>query len=144
VTLTMSVAEREDFLAALHVAVLSVDDPGRGPLAVPVWYSYVPGGTVDVITGGQSVKARLLRAAGRLSLCVQNESMPYRYVSVEGPITALDETVSADERRALAHRYLGAEGGDLYIASTQEQAAGSVAFRMSPERWRTADYGKIG
>ena len=133
----MSVAEREDFLAGLHVAVLSVDDPGSGPLAVPVWYSYVPGGTVNVITGGQSVKARLLRAAGRFSLCVQNESMPYRYVSVEGPITAMDETVSADERRALAQRYLGAEGGDLYVASTSEQAAGSVAFRMSPERWRT-------
>jgi nitroimidazol reductase NimA-like FMN-containing flavoprotein (pyridoxamine 5'-phosphate oxidase superfamily) len=140
----MSVEEREDFLAGLHVAVLSVDDPGQGPLAIPVWYSYVPGGTVNVITGGQSVKARLLRAAGRLSLCVQNESMPYRYVSVEGPITALDETVSADERRALAHRYLGPEGGDLYVASTSEQAADSVAFRMSPEHWRTADYGKLG
>ena len=140
----MSVAEREDFLAGLHVAVLSVDDPGRGPLAIPVWYSYVPGGTVNVITGGQSVKARLLRAAGRLSLCVQNDSMPYRYVSVEGPITALDETVSADERRAMAHRYLGAEGGDLYVASTSEQAADSVAFRMSPEHWRTTDYGKLG
>jgi PPOX class probable F420-dependent enzyme len=140
----MSAAEREDFLAGLHVAVLSVDDPGWGPLAVPVWYSYVPGGTVNIITGGQTVKARLLRAAGRLSLCVQNESMPYRYVSVEGPITAMDETVSADERRALAQRYLGAEGGDLYVASTSEQAAGSVAFRMSPERWRTSDYGKVG
>jgi nitroimidazol reductase NimA-like FMN-containing flavoprotein (pyridoxamine 5'-phosphate oxidase superfamily) len=140
----MSVAEREDFLAGLHVAVLSVDDPGWGPLAIPVWYSYVPGGTVNVITGGNSVKARLLRAAGRLSLCVQNESMPYRYVSVEGPITAIDETVSADERRALAHRYLGVEGGDLYVASTSEQAASSVAFRMEPERWHTSDYGKLG
>jgi PPOX class probable F420-dependent enzyme len=140
----MSVAEREDFLAGLHVAILSVDDPGSGPLAIPVWYSYVPGETVNVITGGQSVKARLLRAAGRFSLCVQNESMPYRYVSVEGRITAIDQTISADERRALAHRYLGAEGGDLYVASTSEQAAGSVAFRLSPERWRTTDYGKLG
>ncbi len=143
-TLTMTAAEREEFLAGLHVAVLGVDDPGRGPLIIPVWYSYAPGGTVNVVTGGQSVKAQLLRAAGRFSLCVQSESMPYRYVSVEGPITALDETVSDEERRALAHRYLGAEGGDLYVASTAEQAAGSVAFRMAPERWRTTDYGKLG
>jgi len=35
-TLTMTIAEREDFLAGLHVAVLSVDDPGHGPLTVPV------------------------------------------------------------------------------------------------------------
>jgi nitroimidazol reductase NimA-like FMN-containing flavoprotein (pyridoxamine 5'-phosphate oxidase superfamily) len=144
VTLTMTTAEREEFLAGLHVAVLSVDDPGRGPLAVPVWYSYVPGGTVNVVTGGHSVKAQLLRAAGRFSLCVQSETMPYRYVSVEGPITALDETVSDEERRALAQRYLGAEGGDLYVASTADQAAGSVAFRRAPARWRTTDYGKLG
>jgi nitroimidazol reductase NimA-like FMN-containing flavoprotein (pyridoxamine 5'-phosphate oxidase superfamily) len=140
----MTVGERQGFLAGLHVAVLSVDDPGRGPLAVPIWYSYAPGSTVNIVTGGQSVKAGLLRAAGRFSLCVQSESMPYRYVSVEGPITAADDTVSPDERRALAHRYLGAEGGDLYVASTADQAAGSVAFRMSPVRWRTTDYGKLG
>jgi len=144
VTLTMTTGEREAFLAGLHVAVLSVDDPGRGPHTIPVWYSYAPGGTVSVVTGGQSVKAQLLRAAGRFSLCVQSESMPYRYVSVEGPITALDEAVSDEERRALAQRYLGAEGGDLYVASTAGQAADSVAFRMAPERWRTSDYGKLG
>jgi nitroimidazol reductase NimA-like FMN-containing flavoprotein (pyridoxamine 5'-phosphate oxidase superfamily) len=143
-TLTMTTAEREEFLAGLHVAVLSVDDPGRGPLGIPVWYSYAPGGTVNVITGGHSIKAQLLRAAGRFSLCVQSETMPYRYVSVEGPITALDETVSDEERRALAHRYLGAAGGDLYVASTADQAVGSVAFRMAPARWRTTDYGKLG
>ena len=143
-TLAMSTTEREEFLAGLHVAILSVEDPGRGTLTVPVWYSYAPGGTVSVVTGGQSVKAQLLRAAGRFSLCVQSESMPYRYVSVEGPITALDEAVSDEERRALAQRYLGAEGGDLYVASTAGQAADSVAFRMAPERWRTSDYGKLG
>jgi nitroimidazol reductase NimA-like FMN-containing flavoprotein (pyridoxamine 5'-phosphate oxidase superfamily) len=141
-TLTMTAPERESFLAALHVGIISVDDPGRGPLSVPVWYAYEPGGTVNVVTGGQSVKAQRLRAAGRFSLCVQTETSPYRYVSVEGPITAVDGTVTADERRALAQRYLGAEAGDLYIAATAEQTAGSVAFRMTPEHWRTSDYGK--
>jgi nitroimidazol reductase NimA-like FMN-containing flavoprotein (pyridoxamine 5'-phosphate oxidase superfamily) len=142
-TLAMTVAEREAFLAGLHVGILGVDDPGRGPLSVPVWYGYEPGGMVNVVTGGQSLKAQRLRAAGRFSLCVQTEAMPYRYVSVEGPITALDETVSAEERRALAQRYLGTEGSELYIAATADQAAGSVAFRMTPERWRTSDYSKI-
>jgi nitroimidazol reductase NimA-like FMN-containing flavoprotein (pyridoxamine 5'-phosphate oxidase superfamily) len=143
-TLTMTVAEREAFLAGLHVGILSVDDPGRGPLSVPVWYAYEPGGAVTVITGGHSVKAQCLRAAGRFSLCVQTESMPYQYVSVEGPITATDDTFDADERRALAHRYLGTEYGDLYLAATAEDAADSITFRMTPERWRTTDYGKLG
>jgi nitroimidazol reductase NimA-like FMN-containing flavoprotein (pyridoxamine 5'-phosphate oxidase superfamily) len=138
----MTTAERESFLADVHVGILSVDDPGRAPLAVPVWYAYAPGGTVDVVTGGQSVKARLLRAAGRFSPCAQTENPPYRYVSVEGPITVMADTVDPDERRALAHRYLGAELGELYLAATEADVANSVAFRMVPERWRTTDYGK--
>jgi nitroimidazol reductase NimA-like FMN-containing flavoprotein (pyridoxamine 5'-phosphate oxidase superfamily) len=141
-SLTMTVAEREAFLAGVHIGVLSVDDPGQGPLTVPVWYAYQPGGTVDVVTSGESVKARLLRAAGRFSLCAQTETAPYRYVSVEGPISAVDGSVSRSERTALAHRYLGAEVGDLYVAATDGDAATSVAFRMMPARWRTTDYAK--
>ena len=142
VTLTMTVAEREAFLAGLHVGILSVEDPGLAPLAVPVWYAYAPGGTLTVLTDGRSLKARRLRAAGRFSLCAQTETVPYRYVSVEGPITAVDDTVPAAERRALATRYLGAEGAELYLAATAEDAPGSVAFRMAPEHWRTSDYAK--
>jgi nitroimidazol reductase NimA-like FMN-containing flavoprotein (pyridoxamine 5'-phosphate oxidase superfamily) len=137
----MTAAERVAFLADVHVGILGVEDPGRAPLMVPVWYSYAPG-AVSVITGGLSVKARLLRAADRFSLCAQTETPPYRYVSVEGPITVEEEAVDPHERRALAHRYLGAEFGDLYLAATADDAADSVVFRMVPERWRTTDFGK--
>jgi nitroimidazol reductase NimA-like FMN-containing flavoprotein (pyridoxamine 5'-phosphate oxidase superfamily) len=47
----MSVAEREEFLAQVHVGVLAVPAGGRAPLVMPVWYSYQPGGEVSVITG---------------------------------------------------------------------------------------------
>jgi nitroimidazol reductase NimA-like FMN-containing flavoprotein (pyridoxamine 5'-phosphate oxidase superfamily) len=141
-SLTMTTTEREAFLAGVHVGVLSVDDPGRGPLTVPVWYAYEPGGTVDIITGAQSAKARCLRAAGRFSLCAQTEAPPYSYVSVEGPISAGERTVSPDERRAMAYRYLGPEFGDLYLAATAEDAAQNVVFRMSPARWLSTDFSK--
>jgi PPOX class probable F420-dependent enzyme len=138
----MTRTEREAFLAGPHVGVLGVEEPGHGPLTVPVWYAYEPGGTVDVITGGQSRKARRLRAAGRFSLCVQTETAPYRYVSVEGTVVAEEAPVSADERRRMAHRYLGAEVGDLYLAATEAEAGDSVVFRLAPERWRTTDFAK--
>lgn len=141
-TLAMTASEREAFLAGVHVGVLSVDDPGRGPLTVPVWYAYQPGGTVDVVTGGASLKAQRLRAAGRFSLCAQSEEPPYRYVSVEGPIAVEEAPVRVAERRALAHRYLGAEIGDVYLAATEADAPSNVAFRMAPEHWRTVDYAK--
>ena len=137
----MTTAERESFLADVHVGIVSVDDPGHGPLAVPVWYSYEPGGTVDVLTGGQSRKARAMRAAGRFTLCVQTESVPYCYVSVEGPITLIRDSVTLDERRRLAHRYLGRELGERYLSASDDQSDNAV-FRMSPERWLSADFSK--
>jgi len=79
----MTKEEREAFLADVHVAVISVEEDGHGPLLVPIWYSYQPGGEVRIITGRMSRKEQLLERAGRFSLCVQSETLPYKYVSVE-------------------------------------------------------------
>ena len=35
---SMTQQERQDFLADLHVGVLSLSDDSRGPLTVPIWY----------------------------------------------------------------------------------------------------------
>jgi hypothetical protein len=141
-TNAMSAAEREAFLTGVHVGVLSVDDPGRGPLTLPVWYAYEPGGTIDVITQRQSAKARLLRAAGRFSLCAQTEVPPYGYVSVEGPIDGVIDPAPPEALVAMAYRYLGSEFGDLYLAATKDDAPDSVLFRLAPQRWRSADFAK--
>ena len=67
-SLSMSRAEREGFLAGPHVGVLSVVSPdGGGPLAAPVWYTYRPGGTVNLSTGRGTRKALAIAAAGRIS-----------------------------------------------------------------------------
>jgi PPOX class probable F420-dependent enzyme len=141
-TITMGSSEREAFLAGLHVAVLCVEDPSRGPLSVPVWYAYEAGGTVDFITGRDSSKARRLRAAGRCSMCVQTEVPPYAYISIEGPVSCVQDPVNPDAHRALAYRYLGPEYGELYLAATAGDAPDSVLFSVTPERWRTADFAK--
>jgi PPOX class probable F420-dependent enzyme len=136
-SLQMSRAEREEFLAGLHVGVLSVASPdGRGPVTAPVWYTYQPGGTVNVSTGRGSRKALAIAAAGRISLCAQQERLPYRYVTVEGPVVIEDATDA--ERLELARRYLGPEGGDAYMAANP--GGGQVVIRMTPEYWLTRDY----
>lgn len=142
-SLAMTVEEREAFLADLHVGVLSVADGPRAPLTMPIWYLYEPGGEVRFVTGAGSRKMPLIREAGRCSLCVQTEDLPYKYVTVEGPVTAIESPIEEDERRAMARRYLGAAGGDAYVAATAGQAAGEVVVRMRPERWLTADFGKM-
>jgi nitroimidazol reductase NimA-like FMN-containing flavoprotein (pyridoxamine 5'-phosphate oxidase superfamily) len=138
----MTKQEREAFLANLHVAIISIPEAGRGPLTVPIWYSYEPGGEVRVVTAGTSRKAHLLRRAGRFSLCVQTETEPYKYVSVEGPVVAIEPADVERDRRPLAHRYLGAQRGDRYIEETRGQYAGNILVRMRPQRWLTVDHAK--
>jgi len=135
----MSRAEREAFLADVHIGVLTVDGgEGRGPLATPVWYSYQPGGLVSINTGAGTRKARAITAAGRFSLCAQQEALPYKYVTVEGP--AVVEPADLADRAAIARRYLGTEAGDAWIAANS--GADEIMIRMTPEHWQTADFGK--
>ncbi len=57
---SFSEAERQEFLAAKHIAVLSVAADGRPPASVPIWYDYTPGGNIRINTGSSSRKARLI------------------------------------------------------------------------------------
>jgi nitroimidazol reductase NimA-like FMN-containing flavoprotein (pyridoxamine 5'-phosphate oxidase superfamily) len=141
---TMTRAEREAFLAGLHVGVISIPDVDRGPLTVPIWYAYEPGGELRLVTEPGSRKGRLLSKGLRVSLCVQTESLPYKYVSVEGPVVAIEPADVERDARALAHRYLGPELGDRYVEATSadRSAGGSVLVRIRPERWLSVDYAK--
>ena len=143
-SLTMTTNEREEFLAGLHVGMISIAEPGRGPLTVPIWYGYEPGGELWIVTEADSRKGRLLQKVDRFSLCAQTETPPYKYVSVEGPITSIGPSDLEGHERPLAHRYLGAEFGDRYIEATGGAHArgGNILVKMRPERWLTTDYSK--
>jgi PPOX class probable F420-dependent enzyme len=143
-TYAMTRAQCRAFLAETHVAVVSIADPERGPLTVPVWYAYTPGGVVRIVTATGSEKERLLRGAGRMGLCVQTESAPYKYVSVEGPVTFTAPDYARDVR-GIAIRYLGAEMGEAYLAMTADERARTpqILIELRPERWRSADYAKM-
>ncbi|MBI2767029.1 MAG: IS110 family transposase [Chloroflexi bacterium] len=142
-SMSMTRAEREAFLAGVHVAVVSVANGNKGPLTVPVWYRYEAGGDVCFTTGGDSIKGRLIRRAGRMSLCVQSEQAPYRYVSIEGPVSIEAPEYERDVR-AIAVRYLGEAGAKAYLAGSSEAStAANIAVRLTPETWRTVDYGKM-
>jgi nitroimidazol reductase NimA-like FMN-containing flavoprotein (pyridoxamine 5'-phosphate oxidase superfamily) len=143
-SLAMSRAEREAFLAEVHVGVIGVADHGRAPLAVPIWYGYEPGAEVWVVTGERSRKANLLRSAQRFSLCVQTEAPPYKYVTIEGPIVSIAPADVERHIRPLAHRYLGQKLGDRYVAAAHGEGSEepSILVRMRPERWLSADFAK--
>ena len=139
---TMTKSEREAFLADVHVGVVSVSEPGRGPLSVPVWYQYAPGGAVRFSTGAASRKAAAMRATGRATLLVQTETAPYKYVSVEGPVRVLGAPDYEHDLRATAVRYLVPQMAEVYLASLATEHDAAVMVELTPERWLTVDYAK--
>jgi nitroimidazol reductase NimA-like FMN-containing flavoprotein (pyridoxamine 5'-phosphate oxidase superfamily) len=141
--LKMTRAEREAFLAETHVAMLAIESEGRGPFLVPVWYWFKPGGDVYIVTGGDSRKLDLVRRSGRASLCVQTESMPYKYVSIEGAITEAGAPDFDRDVREVAIRYLGEPMGEAYLAATEEMHKTAKLLRLKPERWNTADFSRF-
>ena len=138
---TLSVRDRELFLAEPHIAALSVSaGPARGPLTVPIWYQYTPGGEAWVLTEPGSRKARLIKAAGRFTLMVERVAPTVRYVSVEGPVT---RTIAGTDEllREMAVRYLPPEKVGAYLEFARADHGELVAIYLRPKRWLSADLG---
>ena len=137
----LTVHERELFLAEPHIAALSVSaGPDRGPLTVPIWYQYEPGGEVWILIEARSRKAPLIEAAGRFTLMVDRVTPTTRYVSVEGPVT---RTIpGTDElRREITERYLPPEQAQAYLKLAEAEFGEEIAIYLRPERWLSADLG---
>jgi hypothetical protein len=138
---SLSVRDREHFLAEPHIAALSVSaGQGRGPFTVPIWYQYTLGGEAWVLTEARSRKARLIAAAGRFSLMVERVMPTNRYVSVEGPVT---RTVPGTDEllREITERYLPPDKVPAYLDFAERELGEQVAIYLRPERWLTADLG---
>jgi len=138
---SLSVRDRESFLAEPHIAALSVSaGQDRGPLTLPIWYQYAPGGEAWVLTEAGSRKARLIEAAGRFSLMVERVMPTVRYVSVEGPVT---RTVPGTDEllQEITERYLPPDMAPAHIEFAKAELGEQVAIYLRPERWLTADLG---
>jgi PPOX class probable F420-dependent enzyme len=138
--LSMAAAEREQFLADFHVGILSIEREDGPPLTVPIWYMYEPGGELWFLTEPDSLKGRLLKKSMRFSLCAQSESLPYKYVTIEGTATISDADKELHSR-PMAQRYLGVKEGNKYADRGSD--SNSVRVSTRPERWFSVDYSKF-
>ncbi|MEU9691659.1 pyridoxamine 5'-phosphate oxidase family protein [Amycolatopsis japonica] len=136
----MTAEEREAFLSEVHIGVLAVEREGRAPLAVPVWYDYEPGGELLIWMDGGSVKDKAIKKAGRLSLVAQSETLPYKYVTAEGPVIANDAPPTREQALKIAQRYLSEDEGTKYVDGALSD--NSVLVRVRPEKWLSNDQGK--
>lgn len=139
--MALSVHEREQFFSEPRVAALSVSaGADRGPLIVPIWYQYTPGGEVWVLTSPDSRKARLIERARRFTLMVERTEPTIRYVSVEGPAIRTAPRTDA-LLLEMTQRYLRPDVVQSYIEYAKTELADEVVIYMQPQRWLSADLG---
>ena len=141
---SMTVEEREAFLREAHIGVLSIPEPGKGPLTSPVWYDYAPSGMIWFLTQKTARKGQLLSVGNRVSFLVQTSTTPYKYVSIEGPVSHIGPSDLLDDLQPMAQRYLGEQGGKDYAAALAKRYAqgNAIKIEIRPERWLTVDYKK--
>jgi nitroimidazol reductase NimA-like FMN-containing flavoprotein (pyridoxamine 5'-phosphate oxidase superfamily) len=86
------------------------------PRVLPVWFEYRDG---EFLIGSKAglYKGRALARDGRVSLAVSTTDRPYHIAVVVGDATVerLPEAERIPFVTALAHRYLGPDGGKQYI-----------------------------
>lgn len=141
--MALSKDEREQFLAEPHIAALSVSaGDGRGPLTVPIWYQYTPGGEPWVLTGAESRKKKLIEAAGCFSLMVERTEPTVRYVAVDGAVSRI-EPGTDDQHAELAHRYLPPDRAEKFLNYALTELGEYVAIYLRPQHWVSADMGAI-
>jgi nitroimidazol reductase NimA-like FMN-containing flavoprotein (pyridoxamine 5'-phosphate oxidase superfamily) len=139
--MALSKEEREQFLAEPHIAALSVvAGDKRGPLTVPIWYQYSPGGQPWVHTGLGSRKHRLIEAAGEFTLMVERLEPTVRYVAVDGAVSSI-EPATDDELVEMVKRYLPPDKVDAYLEFARREHGEGVTIRMNPEHWLSSDMG---
>jgi hypothetical protein len=140
--MALSKAEREEFLSQPHIAALSVgagDD--RGPLTVPIWYQYAPGGEPWILTGAGSAKTRLIETADRFTLMVDRMEPTVRYVAVDGPVSRIEP--GSDELLVeLTRRYLPPHRVDVFVDYARSDLGSQVVIAMTPQHWLSADLGE--
>ncbi|MFF1820654.1 pyridoxamine 5'-phosphate oxidase family protein [Kribbella sp. NPDC058245] len=139
----MSTTGREAFLASSHVAILSVAGAdGRPPLASPVFYHYEPGGDLTFFTntlGRKTRKADLIEAAGALTMTVQTEEMPYKYVTVEGAVVSTGPA-TPDEMKKIAQRYMPVEYAEGFVQNEfAHPDSAPMLYTVRPAKWFSSD-----
>ena len=133
----MNDEERDNFLNEVRVGILAIERNDKGPLCAPIWYRYSTDLGFEIAMAYDSAKSILLRRHGAATICVQDEQLPYRYVTADGQATV--ELMTPEERdevlRDIAIRYLGEQLGNQYADAFPGHEEAKVTIKA--RRWNS-------
>jgi PPOX class probable F420-dependent enzyme len=121
------------FIAASpRTAKLATVRRDGSPHVVPVWV-VVDGRELVFTVGEASVKAKMMRREPRVSMCFDDETPPFTFVSLDGTVTItedLDELLVWATR--IGSRYMGADRADAF--GRRNAVPGELLVRFHPTR----------
>jgi PPOX class probable F420-dependent enzyme len=133
VTVDMSDEERRAFLSAgTRTAKLAVTRRSGAPHVVPIWF-VLDGDDVIFTTGVDTVKGKAISRDNRVALCVDDDSPPFSFVTIEGVARIgrdLDEILVWATR--LGARYMGAERAEEF--GRRNAVPGELLVRVATTR----------
>jgi len=147
----LSDAERDEFLVTpgvlMRVSVVLADG---SPWVTPIWFLYEQG-ALYFTPREKSLWFGCLRRDPRISLCIDEQPLPYRKVLVQGRAELVFDVGEDDQWRDMYHRiatrYVGDEGAQAYVRNTIDQPRGLYKVPLTGSRvttWRMPVQGEDG
>ena len=135
----LSKSQREKFLAGRHVAVLVTIGVDGAPVPTPIWYLFRDG-AFYFRTESNATKTANIRRDPRVSICVQDERAPYKFIVARGTAEIADSLDWLG--REIPRHYLGVVGGIGYRAAAREQIeqGPEVTLVVRPERITSSNF----
>lgn len=111
--------------------IATVRADGR-PHIVPIWFD-LDGTTIIFTTWHTSIKAINMQRDPRVCLCIDEETPPFTFVTIEGTAVLLDDQAALSQwATRIAGRYMGAELADSY--GQRNGVPGELLVRVTPTK----------
>jgi PPOX class probable F420-dependent enzyme len=124
----------KDFVDALpaRTAKIGVVRIDGSPHVVPIWIAR-DGDQIVFTAGANTVKGKAILRDGRVSLCLDNETPPFDFVTINGTTTtSIDPDEVLEWATRIAGRYMGSEQAETY--GRRNAVPPEMVVRVTPSR----------
>ena len=124
----------KDFVDALpaRTAKVGVVRDDGSPQVAPVWIAR-DGEQIVFTTGANTVKGKAILRDGRVSLCLDNETPPFDFVTINGSTTTSTDPIALLEwATRIAGRYMGSEQAETY--GRRNAVPPEMVVRVTPSK----------
>jgi len=124
----------KNFIAALpaRTAKLAIVRKNGAPHVAPVWID-LDGDDIIFMTGANTIKGKAILRDPRVSLCLDDETPPFSFLTISGTATTSTDTEELMYwGTRIGGRYMGADQGEVY--GKRNAVPGELLVRVTVDK----------